>query len=48
VARLADLGIVVGPGVVYGDAGNGFVRVALTGSDERIDAALARLAGAGS
>lgn len=43
VARLADLGIVVGPGVFYGDAGNGYVRVALTGTDERIDAAVARL-----
>jgi succinyldiaminopimelate transaminase len=43
VARLADLGIVVGPGVFYGDAGNGFVRVALTGTDERIDTAVARL-----
>lgn len=43
VARLAELGIVVGPGVFYGDAGNGFVRVALTGTDERIDAAVARL-----
>jgi aspartate/methionine/tyrosine aminotransferase len=48
VARLADLGIVVGPGVFYGDAGNGYVRVALTGSDERIDAAVARMAGSGS
>ncbi|MET4541163.1 succinyldiaminopimelate transaminase [Arthrobacter bambusae] len=44
VARFADLGIVVGPGVFYGDAGNGFIRVALTGSDERIDAAVERLA----
>lgn len=44
VARLAELGIVVGPGVFYGEAGNGFVRVALTGTDERIDAAVARLA----
>lgn len=43
VARFADLGIVVGPGVFYGDAGNGFIRVALTGSDERIDAAVERL-----
>ncbi|MDT0167745.1 succinyldiaminopimelate transaminase [Pseudarthrobacter sp. BRE9] len=48
VARLADRGIVVGPGVFYGDAGNGYVRVALTGSDERIDSAVARLAGSGS
>lgn len=43
VARLAELGIVVGPGVFYGEAGNGYVRVALTGMDERIDAAVARL-----
>ena len=46
VARLAERGIVVGPGVFYGDAGNGYVRVALTGSDERIDAAVSRLAAA--
>jgi succinyldiaminopimelate transaminase len=44
VGRLAELGIVVGPGVFYGDAGNGFVRVALTAADERIDAGVARLA----
>jgi aspartate/methionine/tyrosine aminotransferase len=37
---------VVGPGIFYGDAGNGYIRVALTGSDERIDAAVARLASA--
>jgi aspartate/methionine/tyrosine aminotransferase len=43
VGRLADRGIVVGPGVFYGEAGNGFVRVALTGADERIDQAVARL-----
>lgn len=43
VGRLAELGIVVGPGIFYGDAGNGYVRVALTGTDERIDAAVARL-----
>lgn len=46
VDRLAARGIVVGPGVFYGEAGNGFVRVALTGTDERIDAAVARLASA--
>ncbi|WP_461171936.1 succinyldiaminopimelate transaminase [Arthrobacter sp. Z1-9] len=46
VARLAERGIVVGPGVFYGEAGNGYVRVALTGTDERIDAAVARLAAA--
>jgi succinyldiaminopimelate transaminase len=43
VGRLAELGIVVGPGVFYGDAGNGFIRVALTGTDERINAAVERL-----
>lgn len=46
VGRLAELGIVVGPGVFYGDAGNGFIRVALTGTDERIDAAVERLGAA--
>ncbi|MDP9888113.1 succinyldiaminopimelate transaminase [Pseudarthrobacter enclensis] len=48
VARLADRGIVVGPGVFYGEAGNGYIRVALTGSDERIDAAVQRLGASGS
>jgi succinyldiaminopimelate transaminase len=43
VQRFAGLGIVVGPGVFYGDAGNGFIRVALTGTDEGIDAAVERL-----
>ncbi|MDQ6753029.1 MAG: succinyldiaminopimelate transaminase, partial [Actinomycetota bacterium] len=43
VGRLAERGVVVGPGVFYGDAGNGFIRVALTGTDERIDAAVDRL-----
>ena len=45
IGRLAELGIVAGPGVFYGAAGNGFVRVALTGTDERIDAAVRRLKG---
>jgi aspartate/methionine/tyrosine aminotransferase len=43
VQRFADRGIIVGPGVFYGDAGNGFIRVALTGTDERINAAVERL-----
>jgi succinyldiaminopimelate transaminase len=43
VQRLAERGILAGPGVFYGDAGNGYVRVALTGSDERIAAAAHRL-----
>lgn len=45
IARLAELGIVAGPGVIYGEAGNGFVRIALTGTDERIGAAVVRLRG---
>ncbi|MGO4384200.1 succinyldiaminopimelate transaminase [Specibacter sp. RAF43] len=43
VGRLAERGIVVGPGTFYGEAGQGFVRVALTGTDERVAAAVARL-----
>lgn len=43
VKRFAELGIIVGPGTFYGDAGNGYVRVALTGSDERVGAAASRL-----
>nr|WP_231366449.1 succinyldiaminopimelate transaminase [Zhihengliuella flava] len=46
VGRLADLGIVVGPGSFYGEAGEGYVRVALTAPDERVDAAVQRLAAA--
>ncbi len=40
---LAGLGILVAPGDFYGEAGDGFVRVALTATDERIAAACARL-----
>ncbi|ALU41279.1 succinyldiaminopimelate transaminase [Kocuria flava] len=43
VRRFAERGVVVGPGVFYGTAGEGFVRLALTASDERIDAAVERL-----
>lgn len=43
VGELAELGLVVGPGVFYGDAGAGFVRLALTASDDRIEAAAQRL-----
>ncbi|WP_223263015.1 succinyldiaminopimelate transaminase [Arthrobacter sp. NamB2] len=46
IGWLAGLGILAGPGTFYGDAGEGFIRVALTGSDERIEAAVARLDGA--
>jgi succinyldiaminopimelate transaminase len=44
VARLAELGILVTPGSFYSAATPDHVRVALTVTDERIDAAVARLA----
>ncbi|MCZ4497598.1 MAG: succinyldiaminopimelate transaminase [Marmoricola sp.] len=44
VAWFADRGILVAPGEFYGVAGAQHVRVALTATDERIDAAIARLA----
>lgn len=44
VERLADQGILVAPGDFYGVAGNAHVRVAFTATDERIAAAVARLA----
>jgi succinyldiaminopimelate transaminase len=43
VAHLADLGILVTPGDFYGPAGDTFVRVALTVTDERVQAATQRL-----
>ncbi|MGW2261885.1 bifunctional succinyldiaminopimelate transaminase/glutamate-prephenate aminotransferase [Streptomyces sp. NPDC001780] len=43
VAHLAELGILVAPGDFYGVAGDRHVRVALTATDERIDAAVKRL-----
>lgn len=46
VEDLAGLGILVAPGVFYGRAGDGHVRVALTASDERVAEASARLTGA--
>jgi succinyldiaminopimelate transaminase len=44
VAHLAELGVLVAPGDFYGPAGDRFVRVALTASDERVRAAVERLA----
>jgi aspartate/methionine/tyrosine aminotransferase len=41
---LADRGILVAPGEFYGPRGAEFVRIALTATDERVDAAVARLA----
>lgn len=46
VEDLAGLGILVAPGVFYGSAGDGHVRVALTASDERVGEASTRLTGA--
>jgi aspartate/methionine/tyrosine aminotransferase len=43
-ARLAEHGVLVAPGDFYGPAGARHVRVALTATDERIAAAVARLA----
>ncbi len=44
VQRLARAGILVAPGDFYGSRGSRHIRVALTATDERIDAAVARLA----
>jgi aspartate/methionine/tyrosine aminotransferase len=41
---LAERGILVAPGVFYGPAGERHVRVALTATDERVAAAVDRLA----
>ncbi len=47
VDAFARLGILVAPGDFYGEAARGRVRVALTASDERIEAAASRLEAAG-
>lgn len=44
--RLAQVGIIAGPGVFYSEAGNGFVRLSLTATDDTIDEGVKRL-GAG-
>ena len=43
VSWLADRGILVAPGAFYGRPAHQHVRVAFTATDERVDAALARL-----
>jgi len=43
VRVLSELGILVSPGEFYGRAGIRYIRLALTATDERIDAAAARL-----
>jgi succinyldiaminopimelate transaminase len=44
VQRLAEAGILVAPGEIYGPGGVRHIRVALTATDERIEAAASRLA----
>ncbi|NLS10656.1 succinyldiaminopimelate transaminase [Nesterenkonia sp. MY13] len=43
VQRMAEKGIVVGPGIFYGEAGEGYIRLGLTAAQERIEAAAQRL-----
>lgn len=43
VSRFAQLGILVGPGVFYSAAGNGYIRVSMTAKDEAVDQAVSRL-----
>jgi succinyldiaminopimelate transaminase len=43
VQRLAEAGILVAPGEFYGPSGGQHIRIALTATDERIEAAVARL-----
>lgn len=47
VDALAELGILVAPGDFYGPRGKQHIRMALTGTDERVDAAAQRLAALG-
>jgi LL-diaminopimelate aminotransferase len=42
-ALLEDRDIVVTPGSSYGEAGEGYIRLSLTLSDDRVDEGLARL-----
>jgi succinyldiaminopimelate transaminase len=43
VQRLAEAGILVAPGAFYGPSGGQHIRIALTATDERIEAAVVRL-----
>lgn len=45
VGALAELGVLVAPGDFYGPAGDRFVRIAFTATDERVAEAVRRLAG---
>ena len=46
VQWFAERGVLVAPGSFYGAAGRGHVRIAFTATDERVAAAVRRLAGA--
>lgn len=43
VARFAEAGMLVGPGVFYSAAGNGYVRISITATDVDINRAVTRL-----
>jgi aspartate/methionine/tyrosine aminotransferase len=43
VRALAEIGILVAPGDFYGHAGSSHIRIAMTATDERINAAVLRL-----
>ncbi|MFG3439012.1 succinyldiaminopimelate transaminase [Nonomuraea sp. NPDC047897] len=43
VGKLAEIGILVAPGDFYGSAGDRHIRIAVTATDERVDAAVRRL-----
>lgn len=43
VARFAEAGILVGPGVFYSAAGNGYIRLSITATDHDINQAVTRL-----
>ena len=47
IAWLAERGIVAAPGAFYGEAGRQHVRIALTATDERVQAAALRITNAG-
>lgn len=43
VSRFAEAGILVGPGVFYSAAGNGYIRASITASNDAIEQAATRL-----
>jgi succinyldiaminopimelate transaminase len=43
VGKLSEIGILVAPGEFYGSAGKHHIRIAVTATDERVDAAVRRL-----